>query len=212
MIFSFKPSDSLDLELADDDSIRRLREPEPTGIGTLGVKLFIASLAFIFGATILLYVLLMTRQDPPDTAVMPIVRNGLLISTALIVLSSVTLSVAIKSIRANDVAGLSKWLKATLGLGLLFMVSQAINWWQMIDAGLEFDFNNRHAALFVILTVLHLLHVVGGLARLFPVTSRAVRGEYSAANYEPVTNVALYWHFLDVVWILMLIAILAVSR
>lgn len=212
MIFSFKPSDSLDLELADDDSIRRLREPEPTGIGTLGVKLFIASLVFVFGASILLYVLLMTSQEPPDVAVMPIVRNGLILSTALIVVSSLTLSWSTKAIRADDAGACAKWLKVTLGLGLLFMVSQSLNWWQMIDAGLEFDFNNRHAAFFVVLTVLHLLHVIGGLVRLFPVTARARRGVYSAASHEPVTNVALYWHFLDIVWVLMLIAIFAVTR
>lgn len=184
---------------------------EPTGVGTLGMKLFIASLSFIFAATILLYAILLAPADPPDVALLPIVGIGVLVSTALIVASSVTLRRGTDSVREGDGSKLAHWLKRTLQLGYAFGLVQTVNWvlvWMYTD---PFSVSNRHAGFFIVLTILHALHVVGGVVRLIQIEGRARRGEFSAQSHEPVTNVALYWHFLDIVWVLMVLSIVGVS-
>ncbi len=203
-------------DLKDDSSPafdpRRTREDQPpAGVGTLGMKLFIASLSFIFAASILLYLILLSGEEAPETRVLPVVAPGLAVSTAIILLSSVTFWLAIKAVRKDDKAKLGLHLNLTLGLGLLFCVSQGFNWWQMSDAGLAIDSSNRQSAMFVVLTVLHALHVLGGLVRLVQVRLAASKAEYSSGHYEPLVNAGLYWHFLDVVWVLMLVAILFVT-
>ena len=77
--------------------------------------------------------------------------------------------------------------------------------------GQERFFSSRQSAMFVVLTVLHALHVLGGLVRLIQVRVAAAKAEYSSGHHEPLVNAGLYWHFLDVVWVLMLVAILSVA-
>ena len=209
MWFSFRPVDSLRLD--PDDGGRKRVTKGPEGVGKFGMQLFLASLTFIFGATMLLYVVLMRTQETPVLGVLPVVGTGLAVSTVLLLASSVTLWVATRAIRRDDRDGLARWLGWTLGLGLAFVVSQSWVWWTLVRAGLSLDSTNRHAALFVVLTVLHALHVFGGIVRLVQVTVRARSRRYAADDHEPVTNMALYWHFLDLVWIVMLGTILGLS-
>ncbi|MEZ5979575.1 MAG: cytochrome c oxidase subunit 3 [Planctomycetota bacterium] len=181
------------------------------GVGTLGMKIFIASLSFIFAATILLYVLIVANDETPDVHVLPVVSIGMAVSTIVILASSFTLRRATRAIRHDDREGLFTWLRRTLGLGYAFGVSQTVNWVVMVLSGISFDPSERHSGMFVVVTVVHALHVVGGVVRLVQITGRARRKEFSASEHEPVTNLALYWHFLDVVWVLLVIAIVAVT-
>lgn len=209
----FKPSEEFEGESEHGFDPRRSGADEPPeGLGTLGMKLFIASLSFIFAASILLYLILLVGEEAPETRVLPVVASGLGVSTAIILLSSVTFWLAIRAVRRDDQSKLGLHLNLTLGLGLLFCVSQGVNWWQMSEAGLAIDSSNRQSAMFVVLTVLHALHVIGGLVRLIQVRMAAANAEYSSGNYEPLINAGLYWHFLDVVWVLMLVAILVVTH
>jgi cytochrome c oxidase subunit 3 len=209
-MFWFKPTEELRLA-TDLPGFRRLSRPAPTGVGTLGMTFFILSLTFVFGASLLLYVLLVRAQESPLLEVLPIVLPGALASTLILGVSSWTLVRATKAISADRRTAATQWLGYTLALGLLFVVVQSFNWFQMRAAGLSFDATNRHAAFFYLLTLLHALHVLGGIVRLAWVWKAARRGRYSAESHEAITNVAYYWHYLDVVWVLMLITIYAVS-
>jgi cytochrome c oxidase subunit 3 len=184
---------------------------EPKGVGTLGVRLFLASLAFLFAASILLYLLLLVPADAPPQALLPVVGVGLAVATAVMLASSWTLALGVRAIRADDRDGLRRHLRSTFGLAVGFLVAQSVNWLQVVLAGLPLDATNKHSALFVVLTVLHALHVIGGVIPLGVITVRAGRGVYTARNHEGVVNVALYWHFLDLVWLLMLVAVVVVS-
>ncbi len=198
----------------DPERMPRLLENSgaPQGVGRFGLQIFLASLTFIFGATLLLYVILMRTQEAPVIGVLEFVRGGVILSTILLIASSWTLRTATRAITKHDNRPeLAKWLVATLYLGYAFVASQSWVWFRLWRAGVAMDATNRHAALFVVLTVLHALHVVGGIVRLHQVTARAKLGQYSRASSEPVTNAALYWHYLDVVWLVMLAAILALS-
>jgi cytochrome c oxidase subunit 3 len=106
-----------------------------------------------------------------------------------------------KSLRAG--------LLATLVLGLGFLASQTVCWFSLVARDFTMR-TNLYGFLFYLLTGLHALHVVGGLVPLGLTTVRAFEGRYSAASHEGVAHVALYWHFLDVIW-LVLFAVLAVT-
>lgn len=209
MLFSLKPNGTY--TLPSEGSRAGRMSPPDTGVGTLGVKLFLASLSFLFAASILLYLILLLPAEQPEVALLPVVGVGLGIATLIMLGSSVTYAGALRAIRADDRPRFARLMKWTLGLGLAFMLAQSVNWAQLVGAGLPIDAENRHSGFFVVLTVLHALHVVGGLVPLGVVTRRASRGDYTVKHHEGVANVALYWHFLDVVWLLMLVAVVAVS-
>ena len=209
MLFSLKPTGTYTVRPDGADAYRMT--PTEDGVGTFGVKLFLASLSFLFAASILLYLILMLPAERPEVALLPVVGVGLGVATLVMLASSVTFARALSAIRADDRKRFARLMGWTLGLGLAFMVAQSVNWAQLVAAGLPVDAENRHSGFFVVLTVLHALHVVGGLVPLGIVTRRAARGDYTARHHEGARNVALYWHFLDVVWLLMLAAILAVS-
>lgn len=214
MWFAFRPI----ARLEDEDDLLRGRsvsQDGTQGVGRLGMQIFLASLTFIFGASILLYVILMNTQEAPTIGVLGFapIRIGLGISTAILILSSITLRKATTSIaKRDDRAGLGRWLGATLLLGWAFVASQSWVWLTIARSGLKMDATNRHAAFFVILTVLHALHVAGGIVRLHQVTARAKRGVYSKDSHEQVSTAAMYWHYLDLVWMFLLAAILLLSR
>ncbi|MHC4261975.1 MAG: cytochrome c oxidase subunit 3 [Planctomycetota bacterium] len=208
-ISSFKPNGTLAVRPNDPSAHRRLDESQ--GVGAFGVKLFLASLSFLFAASILLYLILLVPAEKPEMAILPVVGAGLGVATLVMLASSFTYARALKAIRSDDRGRFARLMRWTFGLGLAFMIAQSINWAQLFSAGLPIDAENRHSGFFLVLTVLHALHVVGGLIPLGVVTRRAGRGDYTSTHYEGVANVALYWHFLDVVWVLMLVAIVAVS-
>jgi cytochrome c oxidase subunit III len=190
---------------------QRIHPESPAGVGTLGMKIFIASLSFVFAATVLLYVILLGGEDAPEVRLLPIVGIGLVVSTVLIVWSSFTLRRGTRAIAAGDAKGLVHWLRRTLWLGTAFGVVQVVNWVLLWTKGIALDADHRESGFFIVLTVLHALHVTGGFVRLVQIERRAARGEFTSADREPVATFAMYWHFLDVVWVLLVLAIVVVS-
>jgi cytochrome c oxidase subunit 3 len=63
--------------------------------------------------------------------------------------------------------------------------------------------SNLYAFTFFILTGLHAAHVVGGVGLLAVVLARSLRGRYGSGRYDGVTYAAMYWHFLDAIWLLL---------
>ncbi|HOJ61667.1 MAG TPA: heme-copper oxidase subunit III [bacterium] len=172
------------------------------GAGRLGMFFFIASLSMLFAASLIGYLAVRLPQEnwPPED--MPRLPAGLWFSTAVILLSSAAIQLALRRIRAGDTAGLRKWLWITNGLGYVFLISQTVNWTQLILLRVTASVN-LYAFTFFMLTGLHALHVLGGLIELGIVTRKAYRGIYTAAYHPGVEYSAIYWHFLDVVWIIM---------
>lgn len=172
------------------------------GAGRLGMFFFIASLSMLFAASLIGYLAVRLKHEswPPEG--MPRLPAGLWFSTLVIVLSSIAIQRALRRIRAGDTAGLQKWLWITNGLGYLFLINQTVNWTQLILARVTMSVN-LYAFTFFMLTGLHALHVLGGLIELGIVTRKAHRGIYTSTYHPGVEYSAIYWHFLDVVWIIM---------
>jgi cytochrome c oxidase subunit 3 len=171
----------------------------------LGMWLFLASLGMLFAAALVGFLVVRLRAaewPPPGSPELP---AGLWLSTAILAVQSLVLVVAERAARSGANERLWRMLGGSLVLAVAFLGSQVANWMRMAatyDAAQQSLFTFG----FYLLTVLHALHVVGGLVPLVLVVYRARGGRYTPDDYEGVHLVAMYWHFLALAWV----AILAV--
>jgi cytochrome c oxidase subunit 3 len=176
--------------------------PVPIETGRLGMRLLVLALSMLFAASLVAYVLVRARAAAWIPAGMPRLPGTLWISTVLMLMSSVTMQAAVRAARTGRGRALRTGMLATTLLGLLFLVSQTFNWLSLIAAHLTAGVD-LYGFTFYVLTGLHAAHVVGGLIPLAVVTVRAFHGRYSAEFHPGVEYCAIYWHFLDVVWLVM---------
>jgi heme/copper-type cytochrome/quinol oxidase subunit 3 len=109
---------------------------------------------------------------------------------------------ALASIQRGLVGGLLKWLAVASGLGAMFISIKAFEYKHKIEAGIRLS-ENLFGSFYFTLTGLHLLHLVGGLLFNGYIAWRALEGRYSAGHHERVEYAGLYWHFVDLVWIVL---------
>ena len=181
----------------------REKQPSVPGAGVLGMTIFLVSLSVLFAASIVGYLVVRLRSPqwiPPGTAPLPI---GLWASTLLLLLSSVTMHGAVLFIRGGKREISTRLLVATFGLGVAFLGMQVFNWWRMVAVDAVLATKSLYAFTFYMLTGLHALHVIGGLIPLARTTWRAHAGAYSWADFHGIRLMAMYWHFLDAVWIVL---------
>lgn len=172
--------------------------------GQLGMIIFLISLGVLFAGTMAGYLIVRFNNDSWRTAEQPRLPLGLLASTVLILLASVALHRGVTAIRKNDADALRRWLVAAFVLAVGFMVGQGLNWLALARHDLPPNSKSLYAFTFYMLTGVHALHVVGGFVPLGICVRNAYRGTYSSLSHRGVRYCAQYWHFLDVVWIVML--------
>lgn len=177
--------------------------PAPHGSGVLGMWVFLASLAVLFLASIAGYLVVRFRAEAWPPPGMPRLPGGLILATVVLLGCSVAIHLALQAVRKGNRAAMTRGLVATFGLGVLFLALQAWNWWGLITAQLGPETKNLYAFTFYMLTGLHAAHVVGGLVQLGWVIARAMLGKYGSGWHPGVLYSAMYWHFLDGVWIVM---------
>lgn len=129
------------------------------------------------------------------------------VSTLLILLSSVSMQWAFISVKRNNLRQLRTGLIITLGLGLAFAFAQFMSWSKLVEAGIFFTGNPSGSFLYV-LTGLHLAHLAGGVIYLMVVTTRSIQGRYHSGFHLPVELCAIFWHFLDGLWIYLFLFLL----
>jgi len=175
--------------------------PHP-GAGDLGLAIFLVSLTILFIGAVVGYWIVRRQAaswPPVDAPALPI---GIWFSTAALFASGATMQLSLNAIRRGDQAGLRARLTWTLSLALLFVASQVANWISFARADSTFD-SHLYSFTFYMLTGLHGLHVLGGLVALGYVRWRAQRGAYDWAGHSAVRYMAIYWHFLGVIWLLL---------
>ena len=170
--------------------------------GVFGMWLLLVTLGVLFVSGILGYLVVRVGHDPlepfvPEDA--PPLPRSLLVSTAMLLASSACMHATVRSVRRADGRG-AAMAGATLLLGLGFLVVQAWAWVDLWRAQMHIG-DSLYAWTFYVLTGLHAAHVVGGLVPLAVVWRRAAAGRYSPAHPEGVVYCAMYWHFLDAVWL-----------
>jgi cytochrome c oxidase subunit III len=185
----------------------REKQPSVPGAGVLGMTIFLVSLSVLFAASIVGYLMVRLRAAqwvPPGTAPLPL---GLWLSTLILLLSSVTMHGAVLAIGGGKRALSTRLLLTTLGLGVAFLLSQTYNWWRMVAVDAVLATKSLYAFTFYMLTGLHALHVIGGLIPLVRTTWRSHKGVYSWADFTGIRLMAMYWHFLDAVWIVLFVVL-----
>jgi len=124
-------------------------------------------------------------------------------STVVIIGCSVTFHLAKKAIQKDNQKATTSLLLATLALGILFVVLQFVGFGQIIESGYYFTGaeSSITTTFLYIVTVVHLLHLAGGLIALFIIIFKQFKGRYNATETLGVELGAMYWHFLDLLWI-----------
>ncbi|HVF67672.1 MAG TPA: cytochrome c oxidase subunit 3 [Pyrinomonadaceae bacterium] len=179
----------------------------------IGVLVGLASILMMFTALASAYVV---RSGMPTSTDW---RGGdmpsfVYVSTALIILSSLTFARAKSALRHKEPAAYRLWLGVTLLLGLGFLASQVLAWRELVGRGLYLA-SNPHSSFFYVLTGLHALHLAGGILALALLYAHARRAGSAEGGVEAdlkrrtLTDVVgIYWHFMDALWVFLFLLLL----
>jgi cytochrome c oxidase subunit 3 len=161
--------------------------------------LFIASEIMLFGSFFTIYFFVRVVGDPPvwppEGFHLPVYVAG--VNTIILLTSSFTMHWALQAIKRGNRAGLQAGLVLTLALGLTFLLTQ-IREYSRIGFSPQ---DGAFGSVFYGLTGLHGAHVFVGLTLLTFATIRAFRGHFTAEDHRGVEIPGIYWHFVDVMWI-----------
>jgi cytochrome c oxidase subunit 3 len=164
----------------------------------LGMYLFIISEVMLFGAFFTAYFFIRVVAGDPwpaENMHLPVAIAG--VNTAILVSSSFTMHWALECAKRGNRNGLKAGLLSTFALGLTFLTIQ-IN--EYVHVGFS-PAENAQGSIFYSLTGLHGAHVFVGLTLLAVATTRAFRGHYTPEHHHGVEIPGIYWHFVDVMWI-----------
>ncbi|HTS43292.1 MAG TPA: cytochrome c oxidase subunit 3 [Puia sp.] len=121
-------------------------------------------------------------------------------STSSILLSSLTIQMALKAFRDRQMKQYRNLVTVTAALGILFVILQWIGFRQIWNTGITFHGSGAGQFLYII-AGLHALHVTGGVIALIVMFVKAFRTRIRSYNVVPVEVVSTYWHFVDILWI-----------
>ncbi len=130
-------------------------------------------------------------------------------STVVIIASSATMYMALQSFRHREMAKYRSLVTVTLLLGVLFVVLQGLGFQHLWDLGKTLQKNVSYSFLYVIVG-LHAVHVLGGLIALLFTFAKAFSKKTRSYDTVPVELVSTYWHFVDILWIYLLIFLLMI--
>ncbi len=162
--------------------------------------LFLGSECLFFGGFIAAYLLYRDRSVngpyPKDLYDIPFTS----VSSFILLMSSVSMVLALSAIQRGDVRVMRIWLTTTALLGVLFLSGQAFEFTQFYRDGLTLD-ANMFGTTFFVLTGFHGAHVAVGVLILGSIVALSTRGKITQENALNVELAGLYWHFVDIVWI-----------
>ena len=184
------------------------REPDPAAMAVqrykLGVWVGFGGIIMVFAAFTSAMVVRSGMGEDWKSFGWPAV---LWFGTALLLVSSFTIEKAKRALRASAEDDLKKWLTVTAVLGVAFLASQWAGWMDLVDRGLYMAANPSHS-FFYVFTVAHGLHLFGGLIAVGYVTACVWRGRLWATREAVVEAAALYWHFMDALWVYLFVLLL----
>jgi cytochrome c oxidase subunit 3 len=166
-----------------------------------GMWVALAAILMMFTALTSAYIVRTASSDDWQPLTMPRI---LLLSTALIIISSGTLETARRKLKDASISAHRRWLMLTVALGIGFLLSQLLAWRQLKLQRIYVS-SNPHSSFFYLLTATHGLHLLGGLVALVYLSLRTrVPRENQLAVVKAqgaADAVTLYWHFMDVLWL-----------
>jgi cytochrome c oxidase subunit 3/cytochrome o ubiquinol oxidase subunit 3 len=172
-----------------------------TGISNtkLGMWLFLASECLLFGGLITTYLLYkhpLEGPTPHEIFDIPFTST----SSFVLLMSSLTMVLAVSAIERGEHQRMRVWIGATAVLGATFIAGQIYEFTVFVREGLGFT-TSRFSSAFYTLTGFHGIHVTIGIIMLVSLVLLSLRGKIPEHRAETVEIVGLYWHFVDVVWV-----------
>jgi len=186
--------------------------PTSTGIGNrkLGMWTFIGSECMLFGTLIATFLIYrghnVVGPYPDDLLNIPFIT----VTTFVLLMSSLMMVLALAAVQRGDVRGTKLWLFLTGFFGLIFLGGQFFEFNHFVHEGLPLS-RNLFSATFFVLTGTHGAHVAGGVLWMGTLFVRAAQGKLDSSHAETVEIAGLYWHFVDVVWIVLFTLIYLLS-
>lgn len=166
-----------------------------------------AGMTMIFASLTSAYVV---RQADPDWLAFEL-PTPFYISTAIIIISSITLFFADFSAKKNNQTGIKLGLGLTLILSIAFVYSQFYAYGDMVQHGMFFSGTNISSSFLYALTFVHLAHVFGGNITLLVTFIQSLKNKYSSENKLGIELTSWYWHYLTGVWMFLLIFLLYIN-
>jgi cytochrome c oxidase subunit 3 len=166
----------------------------------LGMVLFVASEAMFFAAFFGAYFTIRgTAKIWPPAGIVHLKIDVAAILTVILVTSSLVVQLSLRAIRRGDQRRAVVFLGATIALGIVFLLLQLYDYSEL-GFGVK---DGAFGTLFYVMTGIHMAHVFGGVVFLSLVFGQARGGVLSPANHDSLAAGAIYWDFVDVVWILL---------
>ena len=163
---------------------------------------FIGSECMLFGSLIIVYLVYRGKSVvgpyPADLLNIPFIT----VTTFVLLMSSLMMVLALSAVQRGDMRWGKVWLFMTALLGMVFLAGQVYEFSHFVHEGLTLK-TNLFGGSFFLLTGTHGAHVTVGVIWLLSLFFMAQRGRLTQASTETVEIAGLYWHFVDVVWIVL---------
>lgn len=169
----------------------------------LGMWVFLASEVMFFTGLIGSYIILRwgassSWPGPGEVLNVPVTAGN----TFLLICSSVAMVKAFAAIEEGNQKGLKLWLLATIVMGAAFVGVQAYEYTELVHHGFT-PASGLYGSTFYAMTGFHGFHVTMGVLCMTWVLGKAMRGHYTREHHQGVEVIGLYWHFVDLVWIIL---------
>jgi len=173
----------------------------------VGMVMALASWSMMFGSLFFAYAILRLKAGTwPPEGFEALPRLLPFANTLVLLASSIVLARGLKPVSETRTGALLGALKATLALGSLFLVLQLAVWVPLWRSGFRID-SGVYGSIFYGLTVFHALHVLAGLVALLVLVPGARKGRLRSGAQSRVRVSAMFWHFVDAVWVVMFVAV-----
>ena len=158
------------------------------------------SMFMMFAGLTSAYLVSSSRKDWIHTMILP---PAFTISTILIILSSVTIHLAKKTIQKDDRKNTTLFLLGTLALGIAFVFFQFRGFSQVVEMGYFFTGSESTvtSSFLYVLTILHLVHLAAGIISLLIIIYNHFKQKYNSTQSTGIELGAMFWHFLDILWV-----------
>ncbi len=164
----------------------------------------IGSETLFFGALIAAYLIYVgSFADSPEITPQTIYDIPFTsVSTFILLMSSLGVVLALAAAQRGDDRGMRTWLLATALMGATFLAGQIYEFTVFMEEGMRMS-TSPFTTSFYVLTGFHGVHVAVGILLLLTLWTRSLAGKFTRRKSEVVENIGLYWHFVDIVWIVL---------
>ncbi len=177
-----------------------------------GLVSFLVSEVALFGTLIVTYVFYLGKDVVGPTPAKALSLPLVLLTTACLLASSVTIHLADKALRRGRQGGFLLGWAATIALGAAFLGGTAFEWHDLMVRHHLTISRNLFGTTYYTLVGLHALHVTGGVTMMLIVLGLALGRQVTTANQAGVGLVSWYWHFVDAVWVVVFTVVYLVGR